>query len=46
MKHQQIREKDRADAATLLPRLDHQQRQWLREAAAQVRADHPWLEIL
>jgi len=46
MKYHQAREKDRADAETLLPRLDHQQRQWLRSAVAQVRPDHPWLETL
>lgn len=46
MKHRLLREKDRADAATLLPRLDRQQRHWLRNAVAQVRADHPWLQTL
>jgi hypothetical protein len=46
MKHQQVREKDRADAATLLPRLDDQQRRWLRDAVAQVQPEHFWLEIL
>lgn len=46
MKHRLGREKDRADAATLLPRLDQQQRAWLRDSVAQVRPDHPWLEIL
>ncbi|MGP5305176.1 nucleotidyltransferase domain-containing protein [Brachybacterium alimentarium] len=46
MKHRLLREKDRADAATLLPRLDRQQRHWLRDAVAQVRPDHPWLDSL
>ncbi|WP_134323870.1 nucleotidyltransferase domain-containing protein [Cumulibacter soli] len=42
MKHQQAREKDRVDAATLRPRLDRHQQRWLRSAVAQVRPDHPW----
>lgn len=46
MKHRLLRQKDRADAEVLLPRLDHEQSRWLRDAVAQVRPDHPWLESL
>ncbi|MCK9793586.1 hypothetical protein M1843_07500 [Isoptericola sp. 4D.3] len=46
MKHPQVRGKDRVDAATLLPRLDDRQRRWLRDAVAQVRPGHPWLDLL
>lgn len=44
MKHQQNREKDRADARTLLPILDDRQLRWLRDAIAAVQPNHPWLD--
>jgi hypothetical protein len=37
---------DEQDFAALLPHLDVEQRGWLREAIALIRADHPWLAQL
>lgn len=46
MKHRQTREKDRIDASTLLPRLDPEQRGWLRDAVGRTYDTHPWLDLL
>ena len=37
------RPKDEADLAAALPRLDDDQRRWLRETVARLHPDHRWL---
>lgn len=46
MKHAQARPKDRADAVELLPRLDNQQKLWLRDTLTRAQPEHCWLQML
>ena len=39
-------EKNAADLADTLPRLDPDRRRWLRDAIARVHPGHPWLEVV
>jgi len=40
------RDKDEADFSRVLPRLDRQARDWLREALGLAHPGHPWIEVL
>ena len=41
-----LRPKDELDFAQVLPALDQERRQWLRNALAEAHPGHPWLECL
>lgn len=41
-----LRPKDEADFTLVLPALDQERCQWLRNALAEAHPDHPWLERL
>lgn len=42
----QVRAKDQRDAEVTLPRLDARARRWLRDTAARLDPDHPWVRTL